>query len=155
MRKADLEKTYELFKDKLSDGEIRLCLQEITEQDPLQGYVPSYRFDITSLSGTKIGFCDLRIGHTEGLYYGGNIGYQVDEQYRGHHYAAKACKLLFPLARAHKLGYVIITCNPDNYASAKTASRAGCEFVEVVDLPKTNDMYKQGERQKLIYRILL
>ena len=68
-------------------------------------------------NGTKIGVCDLRIGHNENTYYGGNIGYGIDEEYRGHHYAGKACLLLFELARKHEWDYVIITCNPDNFAS--------------------------------------
>ena len=38
--------------------------------------------------------------------------------HRGHHYAGKACKLLFQLAQRHGMEYVIITCNPDNYPSS-------------------------------------
>lgn len=36
-----------------------------------------------------MGQCDLRIGYNERLYYGGHIGYQIDEKYRGHHYSKK------------------------------------------------------------------
>ena len=55
-----------------------------------------------------MGVCDLRIGHNDNVYYGGNIGYSIGEAYRGHHYAAKACLLLFELAKKHNLEYVII-----------------------------------------------
>lgn len=75
-----------------------------------------------------MGSCDLRIGHNENLYYGGNIGYRVEEAYRGNHYAGKACLLLFELARKHDLQYLIITCNPDNAASRKTCEYAGENF---------------------------
>ena len=46
-----------------------------------------------------MGRCALRIGYNDSLYYVGHIGYSVYEKYRGHHYAAKACKLLFLLAK--------------------------------------------------------
>ncbi len=39
--------------------------------------------------------CYFRIGYSEGLFFGGHIGYTIDEKYRGNHYSAKACKLLF------------------------------------------------------------
>lgn len=40
-----------------------------------------------------MGYCDLRIGYNDNLYYGGHIGYGINEEYRGHHYDAKACEL--------------------------------------------------------------
>lgn len=78
-----------------------------------------------------------------------------DEVYRGHHYAGKACLLLFELARKHDLGYIIITCNPDNYASRKTCEYANGELIEIVELPEDSDMRARGENEKCIYRIEL
>ena len=63
-----------------------------------------------------MGKIDLRIGHNGNVYYGGNIGYSVDKKYRGHHYAGKACLLLFELAKKHHMDYLIITCVPDNFS---------------------------------------
>lgn len=99
-----------------------------------------------------MGTCDLRIGHNEKVYYGGNIGYRVSEQYRGHHYAGKACLLLFELAKRHDMEYLIITCNPDNYASRKTCEYAGGVLEKIVELPEDNDMRDNGETEKCIYR---
>ena len=139
--------------DDLQDGEIMLRLHETKPAVPEKGYVPAYTFDICLISGEKVGACDLRVGHTQGLYYGGNIGYAVDAPHRGHHYAAKACKLLFKLAQKHGMGYVYITCNPDNVASAKTCEYAGASYEGTVDLPEDNDMYRRGERQVRVYRV--
>lgn len=136
----------------LRDGEIMLRLREAKAADPEKGHVPAYKFDICLSDGTLAGACDLRVGHTRGLYYGGNIGYAVDAPYRGHHYAAKACKLLFKLACRHQMGYVYITCNPANAASAQTCLLAGCAYVGTVDLPADNDMYQRGERQVMVFR---
>lgn len=139
--------------DDLTDGEISLKLDRFSEEDKAKGYVPAYHFIITDGAGNDAGVCDLRIGHNEKLYYGGNIGYRVEEPYRGHHYAGKAVKLLLKLAKKHELGYVIITCNPDNIASKKTCEYAGGELLEIAELPEDNDMrIEKGETEKCIYK---
>lgn len=103
-----------------------------------------------------MGTCDLRIGHNLNTYYGGNIGYRVQEEYRGHNYAGKACLLLFQLAKKHNMDYLVITCNPDNYASRKTCEYVGCHLVEITELPEDNNMrLEDGETEKCIYRIEL
>lgn len=141
--------------DFLRTDEICLQLDRTAEADLARGWVPAYHFSICLPDGTAVGKCDLRIGHTKGLYYGGNIGYGVDAPYRGHHYAGKACKLLFELARKHDLGYVYITCNVTNDASAKTCEYAGGRLVAVEDVPEENDMYRDGIRQVKVYRFEL
>ena len=82
----------------LKNEEITLRLDHTFPGDSVRNWVPAYYFDILDATGQKVGICDLRIGHNEGLYYGGNIGYAVDEPFRGNHYAEKACRLLFELA---------------------------------------------------------
>ena len=139
--------------DFLRDDEICMRLYRTTGADRIRDFAPSFAFKICSLkTGEEMGECDLRIGHNENLYYGGNIGYHIFRNYQGNHYAGKACRLLFKLARVHNLEYVIITCNPDNLASRKTCEYVGCMFERIVDLPPWNDMYIEGERQKCIYR---
>lgn len=140
----------------LKNNEIQLVLEKTVDGDIERDWVPAYHFAICNDKGTKMGVCDLRIGHNEKLYYGGNIGYSVDEKYRGHHYAGKACLLLLELARKHELDYVIITCNPNNYASRKTCEYAGGKLLEVVELPADNDMRQEsGETEKCIFRFEL
>lgn len=141
--------------DFLRNEEIYLRLDRRAEGDPEKGWVPAYHFSICLPDGTAVGHCDLRIGHNQKLYYGGNIGYGVDEPYRGHHYAGKACKLLFELAQKHDLGYVYITCNVTNAASARTCEYAGGRLVATEELPEDNDMYAEGIRQVKIYRFEL
>lgn len=116
-----------------------ICLPE---RHPFRGYVVAGR-------------CDLRYGHNKQLYYGGNIGYRVYEPYRGNHLALKAAKVLLDHAAEKDLGYVIITCNPDNEPSRKTLEKL-CEekrgyLIDCLPLPPDNDMYKRGDREKLIY----
>lgn len=141
----------------LVDGDLVLQLIERSPGDPARDVVPSYRFKMTRQDrAVEMGRVDLRIGNTHNLImYGGHIGYRVHAEYRGQHFAARAVRLLVPLARAHKLGILWITCNPDNWASRRSCELAGLELVEIVDLPPTIDMYFQGERQKCRYRLYL
>ena len=139
----------------LRDGEIMLQLERTAEGNPEKNWVPAYYFGICLPDGTRIGQCDLRIGHNDRLYIGGNIGYGIDEAYRGHRYAAKACRLLFRQARKHGMDYVIITCDPDNTASARTCELAGGQYLETADIPEDHDMYERGFRQVLVYRFNL
>ncbi len=136
----------------LKSEEIFLRMRQTAEDDLAKGWVPAYHFAICLPDGTEVGLCDLRLGHNQKLYYGGNIGYRVHPNYRGHRYAAKACRLLFNLARRHGLGYVYITCNPENTPSRRTCEILGGTLVEIADLPEDNDMYRLGERRKCIFR---
>ncbi|GAB2569495.1 GNAT family N-acetyltransferase [Gracilibacillus alcaliphilus] len=141
---------------KITGEEIDLILHKTVPGNVEMDWVPTYHFDITLHNQTeRIGEIDIRIGYNQQLYYGGQIGYQVDEAYRGHHYAAKAVRLIQQVAEAHQMEELIITCNPDNFASRKTCEYAGAELKEIVDLPPDNDMYQRGEKQKCIYKISL
>ena len=141
--------------DDLKTDEIFLKLTETCEERPEKRWLPAYYFDICLPDGTKIGKCDLRIGHNDKTYIGGNIGYEIDEPYRGHHYAAKACDLLFKQAKKHDLGHLIITCDPSNTASYKTCEYAEGRYIETADIPEDNDMYAEGKRKVRIYRFEL
>ena len=139
----------------LIDGDLELVLVEKRPGNPGQNYVPVYKFKMTlSGQGAEIGAIDLRVGNTAHIVmYAGHVGYRVNPAHRGHRYAARACKLLLPLARRHGLETLWITCNPDNVASRRTCELAGAELVEIVDLPQDTDMYQRGERQKCRYRL--
>ncbi len=140
---------------KLVDGDLELVLTEKYPGDPTIGYVPTYRFKMRLVGQDgDIGQAELRVGNTHFIImYGGHIAYGVLPEHRGHHYAARACRLLLPLARRHGMKTLWITCNPDNTASRRTCELAGATFVEIVDLPEDIDMYWEGERQKCRYRL--
>ena len=139
--------------DFLENNEIKLILEKKVEADPARKWVPTYHFMICDRQGNCMGHCDLRIGYNSNLYYGGHIGYGIDEEYRGHHYAAKACMLLFELAKKHGMDHLFITCNPDNCASRKTLVYLKGELLEIAELPKDNDMrVNDGETEKCIFR---
>lgn len=142
--------------DFLENEEVKLVVERLADGNPDRNWVPAYYFHICNLHGTIMGTCDLRIGYNEVLYYGGHIGYSINEEYRGHHYAAKACKLLFSLAQKHGMDFLYITCNPDNIASRKTCEYLQGEFIGIVELPEDNDMrVNDGETHKCIFKFNL
>lgn len=140
--------------DDLRTDEIYLKLTKTEDENIEKGYMPTYVYKICrTVDNTEVGDCNLRVGHNQKTYYGGNIGYGIDEQFRGNHYAGKACLLLFELAKRHKMEYILIACSPENIASCKSCEFAGCKLEGIVDLPPDNDRYLAGDRHKCIYRL--
>lgn len=146
-------KDYEVF----TDGEIDVVMNEWHAGDDSKGFSPEYKFKILLHdSGDVIGHINLRIGNTEKiLKYIGHIGYGIDERYRGNKFSAKACRLIKQVAKENGLDSVIITCNPNNFASRKICESIGARFVEIIDIPETSDVYSLTETQKCRFEWML
>ncbi len=129
----------------LTDGEISLSLEKTFDAIPEKKYVPSYRFGIVK-DGQRVGEVNLRIGYTTELFYGGNIGYGVDEPFRGHHYAAKAVKLLAPVLKVHGMTHVTICNDVKNAASYRTCEIAGASLLRTCETPEWTQLYADGQR---------
>lgn len=139
----------------LADSEISLRLEGVKPIEERSG-VPSYSFSICDASsGRKMGHLSFRVGHNENLYYHGNIGYSVEPPYRGRHYAEKACRLAFRLAKLHGMETLIITCDPDNTASRKTCEHLGATLLEIADIPAGHYLRSAATPQKCIYLVQL
>ena len=139
----------------LVDEDLELVLVEKFPGDPDIGFVPAYRFEMRfANAGQAIGKIELRVGNTDHIVlYGGHLAYGVDAEHRGHRFAARACKLLLPLAQSHDLNPLWITCDPANIASRRTCELAGAQFVEIVELPADTDLYQRGFRRGCRYRL--
>lgn len=139
----------------LIDGELQLQWIETQIDNSGEETLPTYRFAMVHFPQViRMGFINLRIGHGANLMlYRGHIGYGVEPEFRGHGYAARACRLLLPLARRHGLDPLWITCNPDNIPSRKTCERLGAELVEIVNVPEDTEAYRAGARIKCRYRL--
>lgn len=126
--------------ESLNGDELVLVLTKTTPTDAKTNHVPAYHFDIFDLNRNLIGRCSLRVGYNENIYYGGNIGYTIFPQFRGNYYAAKACTLLFKLAKQHDLSKITITCAKHNIASRKTCEKLNGTLIEIAPVPKDHPM---------------
>ena len=139
----------------LIDGELELILMETRHGDTRRDAVPVYIFQM-HLKGRniRVGNLSLRVGATEHIeMYAGHIGYSVEPAFRGNRYAARACKLVFPLAVAHDLKPLWITCNPDNSPSRRTCELVGGKLIEIVPIPRSNPLYAPNTTWKCRYRV--
>ncbi len=136
----------------LTDGEIVLRLKSTRNAQPEKQLLPAYFFDICLADGTKAGSCDLRIGWNEKIRISGNISYGIYPPWRGRHYAAAACRLLFRQARKHGMERLIITCDPSNRASSRTCELAGGRYTGTMAVPEDHELYAGGKRQVMVYR---
>ena len=148
-----LDRKKHLYKGEIVDLVERARVSEKTSFDG----VPTVFYDIyVSGSNLKVGKCDLRLKNDGFMYYYGNVGYNIKESYRGHHYAYYACKILFKIAKEEfGMKDLIITCNPDNDASYKTLKRLGGKLVEIAQIPYDHELYEKGDRFKCIFRFKL
>lgn len=137
----------------LRDGELRLTLESYGRHPYHR--VPTYAFRMVHAeTGEDMGGIRLRVGSTPHVErYAGHIGYDVREGFRGHRYAARAVRLVMPLARRVGLDPVWITCDPENVASRRSIELAGGRFVEIVEVPAECAIRQSGHPLKCRYRI--
>ena len=142
-------------KEALVDGDLCLHLDRIDPADPVRWNAPAYQFLLVhTRDGEVMGHISLRVSNSaEIVQYAGHVGYGVLPQFRGHRFAARACRLLVPLAKTLGLDPLWITCNPDNWASRRTCELAGAELVEIVTVPEDSPMAIRGELTKCRYRL--
>lgn len=141
-----------LLKPAYSADGLMLALSDEVVEDAELGITDGYTFLIYERKPRrKVGYVSLRVGESPQLYYLGHIGYRVDEAYRGHGYAAKACEMLYPLYRRLGIRSLVITCNPENTPSRKTCEKLGCVLESTVDVPPEYRFICAGARQKCRY----
>ena len=129
-------------------------LRLIDTYDSEDGELPFYWWDIIlKQNHIAIGKISFRIGHNYHSYYNGNIGYEIDEEYRGHHYALLACQLVLRVAQYHKMDRIYLTCDYDNVASFKTIEKLGAKFIEEVLPPKDWIFYYDEVPPHKIYEL--
>ncbi len=103
-----------------------------------------------------MGSINLRPGSSDHVrLYAGHIGYGVEPKHRGNHYAARAVRLLMPMARELGMHEVWITCDPENVASRRSCELAGATLVEIVDVPEDCIIRRNGHPRKCRYLLPL
>ena len=117
----------------MTDGEIDLKLfYKVVDKE---NYPPSYFYNIfLSNTNTLIGSIALHIGAVKGKEHLGEIEYQIDDAYQGHHYAKKACLLLKEVLKIYQKNSVTIACDKNNVASLKTIEALQGKLLKTVTM---------------------
>jgi len=138
--------------DYLTDGEITLKISGKYFGD--EDLLPFYYYDIF-LGDRFIGRISMRIGSNFNSYYNGNIGYEIEEIFKGKNYALKACKLVLPIAKAHGMNEIVLTCDEDNIPSYKTIEKLGAELIEITKPPQIYFAYRENMKRQRIYKLYI
>ncbi len=136
--------------DILSNDEVTLKIYQKYQGD--DELLPFYYYDIF-VGDTAVGKISIRIGSNYHSYYNGNIGYEIDKEYRGNNYSYKACKLVFQVAKVHGMSKLILTCDESNIASYKTIEKLGAELIEITKPPKDYFAYRDNMEKQRIYKL--
>jgi predicted acetyltransferase len=135
-------------------GEI-LTLKLIETSSGDSQIIPFYYFDIYLNNISKpIGKISIRIGHNEHSYFNGNLGYEIDEAFRGNGYAKEAVIMTYKVARFHGMTHLIISCDEDNISSKRVIDKLGGVHLETRFPPQNYVFYYDGIPAKSIYRII-
>ena len=134
-----------------SDGQIDLIPIRVSPAEKELGFGRERLWRITRHgSRREIGQISYRSGESAAVYYYGHIGYHIDPPFRGHHYAARACRLIEQEILRSGKSSVIITTDPENRASRKTCEALGCLWESEVPvdpyLQKKYDISPRKER---------
>lgn len=132
-----------------------LALQQAGFEPHTVHKAPTLFFQIVRIdSAQRVGEINLRLGSSAHIErYAGHIGYTIDPAHRGHRYAARATRLLLPLARERGLDPLWLTCDPDNLASRRSCELAGATLIEIVDVPSDCIIHRSGHPRKCRYLI--
>ena len=132
----------------------RIQLNIIDKNPGNQDELPYYYYDIYLLNTTtQIGKISVRIGHNDHSYFNGNIGYEINEEYRGNNYALEAVKMIIDVAKHHHMKHLILSCEETNIASYKSIEKLGSQLIETVLPPKEYIFYYDGIETHRIYRL--
>lgn len=126
-----------------------ICFNKGNEKE-----IPYYWYNITENKTNKqVGKISVRIGSNYHSYYNGNIGYEIDSDYRGNNYAYLASKMVLDVARFYKMNELILTCEENNIASSKTIEKLGGVLIETVTPPRDYFAYFEGIKKHKIYKL--
>jgi predicted acetyltransferase len=116
--------------------------------------IPFYYYDIYLKSiSSPIGKISIRIGYNEHSYFNGNVGYEIDEPFRGNGYAKISVMMTYSVARFHGMTHLIISCDEDNYSSKSVINKLGGSHIETIAPSKNYVFYYDGIPKHSIYRI--
>ncbi|MFN7163012.1 MAG: GNAT family N-acetyltransferase [Pseudomonadota bacterium] len=139
----------------LRDAELELRTLKLCEAEPEKQWVYGCIMGMY-VHDKLVGQINLRLQEAYALQrFAGHVGYEVDPEHRGKRYAERACRLLWPLMRAYGFTEVVITCLPDNAASARTIENLGGVFTGLEEVAPDHEMYQKNPSPRKRYVVRL
>ncbi len=118
-------------------------------------HLPYYVYEILK-GDLHVGKISLRLGYNDSTLVNGHVGYEIDEEFRGHSYSYYALELIKGLAMDHGYRYLLVCTSVDNMASQKIIRRAkGNIILADYKVPKDHIYYVLGKTKIHIYEIKL
>ncbi len=122
-----------------TDGILDLEVVQNYDGNNEESCVPCYRCRLR-LAGTdsRVGTISLRLNMVRNseLYYDGNLGYYIREDFRGRGYAVKGCKLAALIAKAEGMKELVICCDVENVRSMNVIKKLGASITEIIEVPE-------------------
>ena len=124
---------------------------EIIEKNPGDDVMIPYYYYRILIGDQAVGAISIRIGENYHSYYNGNVGYEIDEPFRGRRLSLAALRLVLPVARWHGMRRIYITCAVSNEASRRIIEAAGGRLLEICPVPRTYFAWYEGMEDHRIY----
>ena len=102
-----------------------------------KGWVPDAQYlTVRNTDGRLVGMIDIRLGtNSEILDLYGQIGYSIRPSERGQGYSVRQLRLALDICRGLGMERVLVTCDADNTASARTIIKNGGVLENEVTAP--------------------
>jgi predicted acetyltransferase len=106
-------------------------------------WVPA-TFLLAEVGGNVVGRSSIRHELNDYLLsFGGHIGYAVLPEYRRRGYASEILRQSLVIARSFDVTRVLLTCDDNNDASARTIQRHGGTLEDVIDNPESSQQKRR------------
>ena len=150
------ERLKEAYNSEITDGVVILKRNEELSENPDITLSASETFDIVS-NNKIVGVINYRYRGMNTIDYSGNLGYRIDEKYRGCGYAKRALNLLIDVLK-HNTKYdepLYVSSTHENKNFLKVAAECGGKLVHSGLVPNSviSSFYHKEMRKVDVYQI--
>ncbi|MBU1140937.1 MAG: hypothetical protein KKG64_00275 [Firmicutes bacterium] len=141
-------------KEYLKGPVVDLRLMSFHDEHLIDG-IPFYWYEIIS-GGLVVGKISLRLGYNDTTLVNGHVGYEINEDFRGHNYSYYALEMIKTLAVDHGFRYLLLSATIDNIFSQQTIMKSGGKLlISDYEVPKDHIFYVLGKPRMNVYEIML